>query len=131
MRKTYGSDAYDYEGYDIRDDMIRTLNKIYKEKAVEEWDRDLAVSEDYANATVKRDYNKSDIHKMLMDLMDHLHETGGDAFVLLKFPEIGEWYGQVLEKRRIDRVREEAKEKFRREFSSEEQKLLRDMIRMG
>lgn len=124
MRKTYNST------YDVRDDMLRTLNTIYKEKALEEWDRDEAVSEDYASA-MKRDYSRSDVAKMLTALMDHLRESKQDDFVLLKHPEIAEWYGDVLEKRRIDRVREEAKEKFKEFFSKEEQKLLRDMIRMS
>lgn len=126
MRKTYNST------YDVRDDMLRTLNTIYKEKALEEWDSDLAVSEDYANVIKQQpEYPPSEVRTMLTNLMDHLRETGQDDFVLLKHPEIAEWYGTVLEKRRVERVRQEAKDKFKEFFSKEEQKLLRDMIRMG
>ena len=129
MRKTYGQREYDYEGYDVRDDMIRALNTIYKEQAMEEWDSDVEISEDYAN--VLRTTSRADLHGMLAALMDHLRETKQDDFVLLKHPEIADWYAQVLEKRRIDCVREEAKEKFKKQFTKEEQKLLRDMIRMS
>ena len=113
--------------YDVRDDMIRTLQKIYQEKAEVEWEDD---GLDYAEM-VKHDYRHSDIHKMLTDLMDYLREAGQDDFVMLKHPEIAEWYGTVLEKRRIEQVRAAAKEKFKKTFTKEEQKLIREMIRLG
>lgn len=66
-----------------------------------------------------------DARKMLSDVLEELNEQGKLDFWLIKDPQIRKFWEQHQERKRVQKIHEEALEKLRTQFTDEELRSLR------
>jgi hypothetical protein len=114
-----------------KDKILRDLMDMYQDKR-QDWVHSLDDLEDDRWSDFDRDdeeENYSTSTEYAVILMDELTANGLDSHILLKYPEIADWWGGVLKERKKKeealRKREEAKRKAEEDKHARESLLAR------